>query len=66
MVLTYQVWLFDTIFCFLPGADIDKALLLQGHEVKAVPSRPQMLFGSVLEWRRQLRARGTREGLVIR
>lgn len=43
MVLTYRVWLFDTVFCFVPGADIDKAPLLQGHEVKAVLSRPQML-----------------------
>lgn len=30
---------FDTVLCFLFGADVDKALLLQGHKVRAVLSR---------------------------
>ena len=37
---------------------MDKALLVQGHEVKTVLSRSQMLCWGILKLGKQLRARG--------
>lgn len=47
----------NTVLCIPSGTDVDKTLFLQGHKVKVVLSRPQMLCWAILKSRKQLRDR---------